>query len=187
MTRSNENAASESSRPDKVLKQHLKGIIEALLFASSEPITLEKIREVTDTFQPCKPKVILEVIQELKYDYLAQQRAFRLEEIAGGYALRTCLEYQSYIDLLLREKRGERLSQAALEVLSIIAHRQPVTRAVVESIRGVDSSGVIQMLLERQLIQISGKLETVGRPTLYSVTDEFLSHFGIRDLKEVQD
>lgn len=170
---------------EKVLKQHLKGIIEALLFSTNEAISLEKIREVTDTFQPCKPRFLLEVIEELKYDYLHQQRSFRLEEIAGGFVLRTCREYQSYVDLLYKDRRGEKLSQAALEVLSIIAHRQPVTRAVIESIRGVDSSGVIQMLLDRQLIQISGKLETVGRPSLYSVTMDFLNHFGIKDLKEM--
>lgn len=176
---------TEQTRHDRLLRQHVKGIIEALLFASSDPVPFSKIREITDTFHPYPPKVLQEIIQELKYDYLSQQRAFRLEEIAGGYLLRSCSEYHTYIEQLIRNKRGEKLSQAAMEVLSIIAYRQPITRPQIEVIRGVDSSGVLQVLLDRQLIQNVGKLEAPGRPTLYGVTQTFLKHFGLRDIDEL--
>lgn len=175
-----------AERQDKLLRKHVKGIIEALLFASSEPLPFQKIRDITDGFHPYPPKILLEIIQELKYDYLSQQRAFQLEEIAGGYLLRTCTEYQTYIEQIHRNKRGEKLSQAALEVLSIVAYRQPITRSQIDSIRGVDSSGVMQVLLDRQLIQSVGRLEAVGRPTLFGVTQEFLKHFGLKNVDDLK-
>ncbi|CDR34806.1 SMC-Scp complex subunit ScpB [Criblamydia sequanensis] len=158
-----------------------------MLFATSEPITLNKIREVTDSFYPLKPSVLLGLMDELQSDYMELRRGFRLEEIAGGYLLRSCEEFTPYIQLLYREKRGEKLSQASSEVLAIIAYRQPITRAEIESIRGVDSSYVVGSLLERGLIEPSGKLEAPGRPTLYSITQEFLSHFGLKDIKELPE
>ena len=171
--------------PDKYLLAHVKRAIEALLFASSEPIPFHKIREVTDTIHPLRPKAIAEMIQELQQEYLSQQRAFRLEEIGQGYILRTCEEYSRYIDLMYRNKRTEKLTQAAAEVLAIIAYRQPITRPQIESIRGVDSTGIVQNLLERQLIEPLGKLEAPGRPTLYGITKDFLKHFGLKDTKDL--
>jgi segregation and condensation protein B len=99
--------------------------------------------------------------------------------------LRSCEEFNSYIALLQRNKRAEKLSNAAAEVLAIIAYRQPITKPQVEAIRGVDSSSAFQVLLERQLIQPAGKLEAAGRPTLYTTTREFLQHFGLRDVREL--
>lgn len=173
-------------RQDKLLRQHVKGIIEALLFASSDPLPFQKIRDITDDFHRYSPKELMEIIQELKYDYLSQQRAYRLEEVAGGFLLRTCTEYQPYIEQIYRNKRGEKLSQAALEVLSIVAYKQPITRSQIDSIRGVDSSGVVQVLLDRQLIQSVGRLEAPGRPILFGVTQAFLKHFGLRDLDDLK-
>lgn len=170
---------------DIQLKQHLKRVVEALLFASSEPLSISKIREITDTILPLPQKGIKQILEELKEEYLSQKRAFKLEEIALGYVLRTHEEYASYLNLLYRQKRGEKLSPASTEVLAIIAYRQPITRPQIDAIRGVDSSGSLMQLLERQLVQSMGKLEAPGRPTLFGTTKEFLKHFGLKDLSEL--
>ncbi len=177
----------EQPHPEKASKTRLKRIIEALLFVSHEPISFNKIREVLDSVELLKPRQIQDLLQEMAEEYILQQRSFRLEEIAQGYILRTCKEYGPYIDMLFRNKRTEKLSPAAAEVLAIIAYRQPVTRPQIEAIRGVDSSGVIQSLLERQLIEPVGKMEAPGRPTMYGITTYFLKHFGLRDLKELPE
>lgn len=163
----------------------VKRIVEALLFASNEPLSFEKIQQVTDTYFPCKPKALRQIIEELQHDYLTQQRAFRLEEVAQGFILRTSEIFRPYIELLLQQKKSEKLSQAATEVLAIIAYRQPITRGQIEAIRGVDSSGTVQALLERELIESQGRSEGAGRPTLYGTTPQFLRHFGLKNLSEL--
>jgi segregation and condensation protein B len=168
------------------LRLHLKRVVEALLFASPDPLPLAKIREVTDTILPLRPRQLRHILDELKQEYASQQRAFKLEEIAQGYVLRSYEEYAPYIDLLLRQKRGEKLSHASTEVLAIIAYRQPITRPQIDAIRGVDSSGTLMQLLERQLVEPVGKLEAPGRPTLFGTTREFLKHFGLKDLSELR-
>jgi segregation and condensation protein B len=178
-------SAQRTQQQEKFIRQHAKRIIEALLFSSAEPLSFTKIREIVDTFHPLKPTQLRNLILELQQDYLSQQRAFRLEEIAQGFLLRTCEEYSPFIDSLFRNKRTEKLSQASAEVLAIIAYRQPITRPQIEAIRGVDSSGIMQNLLERQLIEPVGRLEAPGRPNLYGITKEFLSHYGLKDLKDL--
>lgn len=168
------------------LEHHIKRVIESLLFASPDPLPLHKIREVTNTVLPLRPRQLRHLLDELKQEYLAQQRAFQLEEIAQGYVLRTYEEYAPYLELLCRQKRHEKISNASTEVLAIIAYRQPITRPQVDAIRGVDSSGSLMQLLERQLIEPLGKLEAPGRPTLYGTTREFLKHFGLKDLTELR-
>jgi len=177
--------AQRAQQQEKFLKQQAKRIIEALLFASSDPLPFNKIKEIVDSFQPLKPRMLRDLINELQQDYLSHQRAFRLEEIAEGFLLRTCEEYSTFIDLLHRNRRTEKLSQASAEVLAIIAYRQPITRPQIESIRGVDCSGIIQNLLERQLIEPTGRLEAPGRPTLFETTHHFLKHFGLRNAQEL--
>lgn len=177
--------ASNGLPRENELRQQVKRIIEALLFSSNAPIAFNKIREVTDTLHALRPKILRELLEELQMEYIAQQRAFRLEEIAQGFILRTCEEYAPYIDLMVRNKRAEKLSQAAAEVLAIIAYKQPVTRPQIDAIRGVDSSGTVQNLLERQLIEPLGRLEAPGRPMLYGITKEFLIHFGLRDIADL--
>lgn len=168
------------------LQLHIKRVLEALLFASSEPLNLLKIREIITQVHPIKPKQIKRLLEELKQDYLSQQRAYSLQEIAQGYVLRTHIEYAPYLELLFRQKRGEKLSPASTEVLAIIAYRQPITRPQIDAIRGVDSSGVIAQLLERGLIEYQGKLEAPGKPSLYGTTKNFLKHFGLKDLTELK-
>lgn len=177
--------AQRAHQQERFVRQHAKRIIEALLFASSDPLPFAKIREIVDTFQPLKPRLLRDLIIELQQEYLSQQRAFRLEEIAQGFLLRTCEEYSPFIDALFRNKRTEKLSQASAEVLAIIAYRQPATRPQIEAIRGVDCSGIMQNLLERQLIEAVGRLEVPGRPTLYGITKDFLTHYGLRNLEDL--
>jgi segregation and condensation protein B len=162
-----------------------KRVVEALLFASSTPLPFAKIRHIVEQVHPFTPRELLTLIQELQIEYESQQRAFEIIEIAEGYALRTRREFGAYVDQLFGNKRPEKLSQAATEVLAIIAYRQPITRPQIEALRGVDSSGVLQSLLERQLVEAVGKLETPGRPTLYAVTSQFLEHFGLKSLADL--
>lgn len=179
------NHEEEYRKEEIKIRAQVKKIIEALLFASHEPLSFIKIREITDTFYPLPPRVIRQLLDELQRDYLSQQRAFRLEEIAQGFILRSCEEYSPFIDLLYRNRRTEKLTQASAEVLAIIAFKQPITKPQIEAIRGVDSTGIIQNLLERLLIEPVGKLEAPGRPTLYGITKEFLKHFGLKDLDDL--
>ena len=171
---------------DKEMQHHLKRIIEALLFASPEPLPFAKIREITDTIVPLPPRQLRHLLSELKEEYLQEKRAFQLEEIALGYALRTHEAFAPYLELLYRNKRTEKLSLPSTEVLAIIAYRQPITRPQIDAIRGVDSSGTLMQLLERELIEPAGKLETPGRPTLYRTTRGFLKHFGLKDLSALK-
>lgn len=182
---SSEETENDWVQINQQLRSHIKRVIEALLFTSPDPLLLAKIREVTDTISPLRPRQLRQIIEELKEDYFTQQRAFKLEEIGQGYVLRTYEEYAPYVDLLYRQKRWDKLSHASTEVLAIIAYRQPITRPQIDAIRGVDSSGSLMQLLERQLIEPMGKLEAPGRPTLYRTTREFLKHFGLKDLSEL--
>ncbi len=168
-------------------KLEAKRVIEALLFASNSPLPFGKVRQIVSEVHPFTPRELLMLIQELKVEYEHQQRAFELVEIAEGFALRTRGSYGAYVDQLLGHKRPEKLSQAATEVLAIIAFRQPITRPQIEALRGVDCSGIVQSLAERNLIEAVGKLESPGRPTLYSVTKQFLQHFGLRSLEELKE
>lgn len=175
----------EHSFCDQETAFQIKRIIEALLFATSEPISMQKLREIVDTYHPLPPRGLRMVVEELQTEYITERRAYRLEEIAQGFVLRTNEQYSRYIEHLGRNKRSEKLSHAAMEVLAIVAYKQPITRSQIEALRGVDSTGVLASLLERLLIQPVGRLEVAGRPTLYGITKEFLKHFGLRDLSEL--
>jgi segregation and condensation protein B len=175
----------EATAQNQEARKHIKIIIESLLFATNDPITFKKIREVTDTLHPLKPRVLTELIEELKKEYLDTGRGFELAEANGGYILRTRPEYGKFVDLLYLDKRSERLSAASTEVLAIIAYKGPITRSQVDEIRGVDSSGTVYALLERELVVVVGKKDSPGRPSLLSVTPKFLNLFGLTDLKEL--
>lgn len=170
---------------DRQIRLQIKRIIEALLFASAKPLTFQRIKEICEEIHPIKPKALRDLIEDLREEYISQGRAFRLEEIAEGFLLRSCEEYSRFIEKLGFTKRQEKLSPAALETLAIIAFRNPITRPEIDRIRGVDSSGTLQNLLERNLIEPGGKLEAPGRPVLYKITPHFLEHFGLKDLEEL--
>lgn len=174
-----------SSPPEQDPYKEYRSLIEALLFASSEPLTLERIREAIDPSMQLKPKSLGKILSRLKDEYIIEKRGFRLVETAEGYLMKTAEELSGFLESVFKNRRGERLSQAAAEVLAIIVHRQPITRAEVESIRGVDCTGTIASLFERGLITSTQKAEGPGRPSLWTVTQSFLTHFGIKDLSEI--
>jgi segregation and condensation protein B len=159
----------------------LRPVLEALLFAAAEPRTLVQLAEACEA----DPLRVAEALAGLGAAYEHEGRGVRLAEEAEGYILITRSTYAPYIARLLRGRKKMRLSRPALETLAIIAYKQPVTKAEVDSIRGVDSSGVLNTLLERELVTIRGRSKVVGRPLLYGTTSEFLSYFGLKDLTDL--
>ncbi len=156
-------------------------IVEALVLGSPDPITAARL---ADLIPHCKPSEARELVEELNAEYAERGRAFDIWEVAGGYQLRTLPEFSSYVQQCYGT-RPLRLSPAALETLAIVAYRQPVTRAEVEDIRGVDVGAVLRGLLERKLVRIAGHREVPGRPMLYATTRRFLEVFGLPKLEEL--
>lgn len=159
-----------------------KKIIEALLFASSEPVSAKKIAEVIKCVDT---KTVRKLIGLLREEYDSLQRSFQIVEISNGYQICTRPEYHEWIEKLYSKQISVSLSTAALETLAIVAYNQPVTRAEIEEIRGVNSSGVLNTLMQKKLIRVSGRKSSAGRPLLFSTTDEFLKHFGLKNLTEL--
>ncbi|MDZ7344210.1 MAG: SMC-Scp complex subunit ScpB [candidate division KSB1 bacterium] len=163
-------------------RQELKRIVEALIFAADEPLSVERILE---TIEIKNGVDLAAVIDELNREYQQSGRAFLIRQVAGGYQIATRPDYSSWIRKLYLGRHKTRLSQAALETLAIIAFKQPISRVEIAQIRGVNSDGVIGTLLERRLVTISGRAEGVGRPLLYSTTPEFLKYFGLNELADL--
>lgn len=161
---------------------YIKQIVEVLLFASDVPLPTNRMLSVMEDIKAEKLK---HAIEELNEEYANTERTFRICKIGGGYQLVTKPEYSRYIKKLYKGRARSRLSPAALEVLSIIAFKQPISRPEVDQIRGVNSDGVIKTLLERNLITIAGRSEAVGRALLYGTTPEFLRYFGLNELTEL--
>jgi len=155
----------------------LKAIVESLIFVSETPLRAERIAETIDV-EKSRVQAALSALCE---EYRRQPRGFVLEEIAGGYQFRTRPEHVEWVRRL-NKTRPFRFSRAALETLAIIAYRQPITRAEIEFLRGVDSGGVVKTLLDRHLIRILGKKDIPGRPMIYGTTRDFLELFGLHDL-----
>jgi segregation and condensation protein B len=160
----------------------LKQNIEALLFISGEPLP---VRRLCDVFEGEEKSRIEEALTELTDACEAEDRGIRLVQVAGGYQMVTKTECAEAVKRLEKIKAPNRLSKSALEALAVIAYKQPVTRAEVEAIRGVDSSNVVRTLLERRIVKIVGRREGLGRPMLYGTTPEFLQYFGLKDLSEL--
>ena len=156
-------------------------IVEALVLAAPEPISAARIAEITPD---CKPSTAVDLVNELNTEYQEQDRAFEIWEVAGGYQVRTRAEFSGYLQQL-QKQRPMRLSRAALETLSIVAYKQPVTRGEIETVRGVDVGAVLKTLLERQLVRMVGHREVPGRPMLYGSTRRFLEVFGLESLKQL--
>jgi segregation and condensation protein B len=156
-----------------------KQVLEALLFAAEEPLS---VRRLSAMIEEASPAMIADLVRELNADYLRESRAFQVQEVAGGFRLVTRPEYATWVRELRAAGASPRLSQAALETLSIVAYKQPVTRAELESIRGVAVEGVLKTLVERELVRIVGREEGLGRPLLYGTTDHFLEYFGLPSL-----
>jgi segregation and condensation protein B len=157
-------------------------IVEAILFASDAPLRAEDIARADETLDE---DVVEEALQQLRLEYDEADRAFQVEEVAGGYQLLTRPEFAPYLDRFDTIPRPSRLSGPALETLAIVAYRQPVGRVEIEYIRGVGASGVIKTLQDRDLLEVVGRAEGLGRPLLYGTTRTFLEHFGFRSLDDL--
>ena len=157
-------------------------VVEALLFASDTPVEASRIQEVLDLESPA---VARELVESLRGRLDAEGRALQVMEVGGGFRLVTRPEVAPWLVKLARSKTKSRLSRPALETLAIIAYRQPVSRPEVDATRGVNSEGVLDNLLERRLVRITGRKDSAGRPFLYETTREFLVAFGLRDLGDL--
>ena len=173
----------------------LTKIIEALLFSAQKPLSIREmtaaIRGAEDDesgsneFTRVKEAEVAAALEQLKIEYIEQGRAFQLTEKAEGWQLATDPSFAKWVRQLFPAPKPARLSAPALETLAIIAYRQPITRADVEAVRGVNIDGVLQTLMERGLVKIAGRAEIPGRPLLYETTQFFLDHFGLRNLDEL--
>lgn len=191
----------------------LSSILEALLIASQDPLSSDdlselihsRVKEAIETFnqeteegifphpvpewllklaQICKDDIV-EAISILTREYQETGRAFSIVERPKGWKIYTCAEYSDFVKHLFPDKKAERLSGPAMETLAIIAYRQPITKAAIEAVRGVSCDGMVQKLLDRDLIRTSGRADLPGRPLLYQTTDFFFEHFGINQINDL--
>jgi segregation and condensation protein B len=174
----------------------LSRVIEALLFSAQKPLSIREIATAIKSagaedelspnqFARVSEAEVAGALEQLKVEYIEQERAFQLNEKAEGWQLATDPKYARWVRQLFPAPKPARLSAPALETLAIIAYRQPITRADVEAVRGVNIDGVLQTLMERGLVKIAGRAEIPGRPLLYETTQFFLDHFGLRTLDEL--
>ena len=163
--------------------EKLKSVLESLLFVAGEPVSLTQL---ANALEEVPRERIRKSLNEMGAAYASGRRGFLLSEIAGGYQLRTPGEHAAYVRRLLSAK-PPRLSRPVLETLAIVAYRQPITRPEVEQLRGVDSGGVLETLVERNLIRIAGRKDAPGRPIVYTTTPDFLELFSLKDLESLPD
>ena len=175
----------------------LTRVMEALLFSAQKPLSIQEITaaikgaeddlasDTPNEFKRVKNAEVAAALEELKVEYIQQGRAFQPVEKAEGWQLVTDPGFAKWVRQLFPAAKPARLSAPALETLAIIAYRQPITRADVEAVRGVNIDGVLQTLMERGLVKIAGRAEIPGRPLLYETTQFFLDHFGLRNLDEL--
>ncbi|KUO50503.1 MAG: segregation and condensation protein B [Desulfitibacter sp. BRH_c19] len=161
-------------------KNENKGILESLLFVATEPLTVSRMSQITEI----EEQTVSELIKEIQDEYTEPHKGLMIEQVAGGYRIVTRPEYLPYIEKLYKPQVNP-LSQAALETLAIIAYKHPVTKAEIESIRGVKADSVVGTLLERGLVEEVGRKDTPGRPILYGVTNKFLEYLGLNDLDQL--
>ncbi len=174
---------------DWKMDRDYKSVIESVIFASDEPLAekdlLNVIREIDGDDIKLKLGELDELVGELNSEYDETGRSFKIIKIAGGYTFATNREYAKYVGFLTTEKSKRRLSQSALETLALIAYKQPITKPEIEAIRGVSSDYMLSTLLDKKLIKIEGRAETIGRPLLYGTTNEFLKYFGLNSITDL--
>ena len=175
-----QDVPAEDSRP-RLDSAQLKGIVEALVFASPEPLTPKMLFKLLND----EPKEdVLAAVKALQQDY-EQRGGLHLAEVAGGYQITTRPELHDWVRRMFHERTTQKLSVQSLETLAVIAYKQPITAAEIGEIRGVNTSGVLSTLMERHLIKIVGRKNVIGRPFMYGTTKEFLIRFGLRDLNDL--
>lgn len=166
----------------------LSSVIEALIFASPEPITPKKLCELIaqgDEQLELETDAIEPFVDKLNQRYEENGLAFNIEHVAGGYTFSTKKRYEAWLSIFQHEDAYRKLSQSAIESLAIVAYKQPITKPEVDEIRGVDSGYILRQLLEKVLIEVSGRLDAPGKPLLYRTTKHFLKHFGINSIDEL--
>jgi segregation and condensation protein B len=175
-------AAVAEVPPD--IKKNLKHIIEAVLFAADEPLSVARIKEILNI--SLETRELRKAISEINHKLQADKRPFEIVEVAGGFQFRTVLAYQKYIKALFKDKAVRRLSHQALETLAIVAYKQPVSKSEIEGIRNVNTDVAMKTLLERRLIKILGKSEEKpGKPIVYGTTKDFLKYFGLNRISDL--
>lgn len=166
-----------------MVSPELKAAVEAVLFATEKPLTVSDIAQAFEAGGAAGE--IEEALQALRAEYDVPERGFRLVEIAGGWQIVSDPRFAAHLKRFFQAREKRRLTPASMETLSVIAYKQPVTRADIEFVRGVSVDGAIRTLLERRLVKIAGKKEVPGRPMLYATTQEFLDHFGLKSLADL--
>ncbi len=161
-------------------KEDLKPVVEAILFSADEPLPLKKINSIVGKKVPKED--LVEIIGQLREEYETNGKGFQIEEIAGGYQILSRPEYHEWVSKLAKKKKEVKLSHACLETLAVVAYKQPILRAEVESIRGVQSGQMIRTLIEAGLVNVTGRAEVIGRPLLYGTTNKFLHQFGLNSI-----
>jgi len=163
-------------------ENNFKSVVEALIFISEKPVTLEQIKKVlgsTDTAG------VRKIIDELKIEYETQNRGLRIMEVAGGFRMHANTAFAPFLKKLFKDRNVEKLSKPALESLAIIAYKQPLTKTEIETLRNVNVDGVIKNLVDKNLIRICGRKKIPGRPFVFGTTREFLEHFGLKSLEDL--
>lgn len=177
-----EEGGEETARLQALEERELKAILESLLFVSAEPISLERLMVALGTVSKIE---LTHALQSLREDFDREGRGVQLVELAGGYQMATRTEHAPWIKRLAKAKASPKLSRSAMESLAIIAYKQPIVRAEIEQIRGVEVSTVLRTLLERKLIRMVGRKDVPGRPIMYGTTKLFLQQFGLSDLSQL--
>lgn len=166
----------------------LSSVIEAMIFASPEPITADKLCELIaqgDEQLELEAEAIEPFVNKLNQRYEENGLAFNIENVAGGFTFATKKRYEPWLSIFQHEDAYRKLSQSAIESLAIVAYKQPITKPEVDEIRGVDSGYILRQLLEKVLIEVSGRLDAPGKPLVYRTTKHFLKHFGINSIDEL--
>jgi segregation and condensation protein B len=167
---------------DQIQMEHLKGAVEALLFVSEKPVTIDQLKNAIPGSQGADIK---DAVDALTVDYTCESKGMTVTAIANGYQMLSRQAYAGYIREFYKTRSREKLSRPALESLAIIAYKQPVSRSDVELIRGINSDGVVMHLLNKGLIKMVGRKEVPGRPYVYGTTTQFLEYFGLRALEDL--
>ncbi|HEV8199555.1 MAG TPA: SMC-Scp complex subunit ScpB [Candidatus Polarisedimenticolia bacterium] len=160
----------------------LRSILEALIFAAEEPLTLDDLEEL---FPGAPKETLQEALDDVASRWETEDRGLQVLRVAGGYRLTTRPDLGEWVRALFRARNRRRLSGAALETLAIVAYRQPITTPEIQALRGTDPAGVLQTLLDRRLLKVVGRKKVVGKPMLYGTTPEFLTHFGLNTLADL--
>jgi len=177
-----EQTSQASTESLQDANNHIKGVIESILFVNEHPVAVEQLKKVFPTVGLAEIKKALRALQD---EYEQRKSGIVILEIAGGYQMLTNSLYAEYVRTFYKTKHKEKLSKPSLETLAIVAYKQPVTRADIEIIRGVNSDGVVENLLMKELIKIIGRKDVAGKPYLYGTTKQFLEYFGLKSLEDL--